>query len=421
MRAGEEDLEFVSQDKQISEADVVVIGAGAFGVSAAFHLAQSGLRRVVLADRFAPGTQSSPRAAGLFKNVQGDETRTRLARLSIGKMLNLEAETGQPSLAVRSGSLMLARTPEHAAFAKREAALAQQWGIEVERVDAATVRRLMPFIEPAGLLAAYHIPGDIYIEEPVTLLQAYMKAGERLGLIILPHTTIIGIEINRGAVRAVLTSQGRIETPVVVDAAGAWARAVGEQARARVPVVPVRHQLYITEPIAGIEAHYPIVRFIDTAVYLRPARKGLLLGGFESDPLPLDPRTQPEGFSMDDVPLDMAVLDQHTASVARHVPVVQGAAINEHRGGLFTMTSDGRFLVGPTPELRGFWVLTGCNGSGFSFAPALGQMLAEWVMNGAPSIDLASLAPARFAIVPLDEDQLRAACVWQYGHYYDPA
>ncbi len=117
----------------------------------------------------------------------------------------------------------------------------------------------------------------------------------------------------------------------------------------------------------------------------------------------------------------MAVLERAAATVTNHVPAVRGAGIAEHRGGLFTMTADGRSLVGPAPELRGFWVITGCNGSGFSFSPALGQMLAEWIVGGAPSMDLSSLAPARFAVTPLDEDRLRAACVWQYAHYYDPA
>jgi len=95
--------------------------------------------------------------------------------------------------------------------------------------------------------------------------------------------------------------------------------------------------------------------------------------------------------------------------------------VREHRGGLFTMTTDGRFLVGPAPEVRGFWSATGCNGSGFSLSPAIGQVLAEWITAGTPSIDLSALEPARFAGAALDDERLRAAAVWQYAHYYDPA
>jgi glycine/D-amino acid oxidase-like deaminating enzyme len=404
----------------MNEAEAVVIGAGAFGVSTAFHLVQCGLKRVALLDRFEPGSQSSSRAAGLFKGIQGDETRTRLAALSINKMLNFEAETGLPSPATRSGSLMVARTPQHAEYVRREAQQAQAWGAEVELVDETAVHQLMPLIETNAIQAACHTPGDIYIEEPATLVNAYLEAGQRLGVTVLSHTAVTGIMVKAGEVQGVMTDRGIIHAPVVVDAAGGWARAVGEQAGASVPVVPVRHQLFITNAIAGVYPHYPIVRFIDSAVYIRPARGGLMLGGFESNPLSIDPRRQPGHFSVDDVPLEMGVLHALTATVSRNVPILQETRISEHRGGLFTMTSDGRFLVGPVPEVRGFWVITGCNGSGFSFSPALGQTLAEWIVEGTPSIDLSDLAPARCARMPLDEDQLHTACIWQYGHYYDP-
>lgn len=404
----------------ITEADAVVIGGGAFGASVAFHLAKQGLKRVVVLDRFAPGSQSSRRAAGLFKNIQGDLTRTRLTQLSIQKMLTFESETGLPSLAIRSGSLLVARTPEHAKSVEREVSAAREWGVTLEMIDGSEARRLMPALETEGILAVCHIPGDIYIEEPINLVEAYLEAGARLGVKVLSPTTVTGIAIKSGEVEAVITDRGRIETRTVVDAAGAWARIVGDMARARVPVAPMRHQLTITQPIVGVEPLHPIVRFIDTASYLRPARGGLMLGGFELDPMPVDPRTQPASFSIDDVPLDRAVVDKHTTAMEKNVPIVKGVGIQEHRGGLFTMTADGRFIAGPTPELRGFWVLTGCNGSGFSFSPALGQTLAEWIVEGEPSIDLSSLAPARYATVPLDEDQLLSSCIWQYGHYYDP-
>lgn len=405
----------------IDEADAVVIGAGAFGISAAFHLVQAGLKRVVLVDRFAPASQSSPRAAGLFKQIQADETRTQLAARSIKKILDFEADTSLPSPAIRSGSLMVARTPQHAEFVRREAEHSRSWGADVELVDAATVNRLMPAVESDGILAACHSPDDIYVEEPITLLNGYLEAGMRLGLRVLSHTSVIQIQVNGGEVRSVVTDKGVIQTPIVVDAAGGWARAVGDLGGARVPVVPVRHQLYITRPISGLEPNYPIVRFIDSAVYLRPARGGIMLGGFEATPMPLDPRDQQPNFSIDDVPLDMAVLKGFAVAVEKNIPALGDAPVAEHRGGLFTMTADGRFMVGPVPEVRGFWVATGCNGSGFSFAPALGQMLAEWVIGGEPSIDLTSLAPSRFATTRLDEDELRAACIWQYAHYYDPA
>ncbi len=402
-----------------SVADAVVIGAGAFGLSAAYFLAREGAGRVVVLDRYAPGSQTSPRAAGLFKLIQGDELRTRLAQLAVETVLGFGEETRVPLPVERSGSLLVARTEAHAAMIYREAEQSRRWGVELELIDAVEAQRLAPYLEPEGILAACSIPGDVYIEEPASLLTVYQQAAVRHGVMIFGHTPVTGIRVCNGEVAGVTIPGGEIAAPVVVDAAGAWARHVGRLAGASVPVVPMRHQLYITQPIAGMEPSFPIVRLIDAAVYVRPARGGIMLGGFESDPLPLDPAERDESFSMDDVPLDFAVLERLTGLVDRNLPALRQAGLQEHRGGLFTMTADGLFLVGPVPGARGLWTITGCNGSGFSFSPALGRVLAEWIVHGEPSLDIRRLSPERFTRHVSDEE-LVAAAVWQYTHYYTP-
>ncbi|MDB5075698.1 MAG: putative dehydrogenase protein [Chloroflexi bacterium] len=401
-----------------SQADAVVIGAGALGLSTAYHLASMGLREVVVLDRFAPGSQASPRAAGLFKQIQTDITRTRLAALSIQKVTNFAAETGVDLPVQRSGSILAARTQKYAEIVRAEAAQARAWGVDLALLDSDEAHRLMPYLEAGTTAAACYTPGDVYIEEPASLLMAYLQAGAKLGVTVLGNTPVTGIRVKNGEVVGALTSEGSIATPIVVDAAGAWARQVGSLADAQVIVAPIRHQLYITDPILGVEPTYPILRSIDTAVYIRPARGGLMFGAFEKDPLPLDPRERGSSFSMDDVPLELAVLERLTESIADQVPALHGATVNEHRGGLFTMTSDGQFIVGPQPGIAGLWSATGCNGSGFSLSPGIGQVLAEWIVTGAASMDLSALAPGRFARVH-DEDWLREAAVWQYSHYYE--
>lgn len=398
--------------------DTIIIGAGAFGSSLAFHLAANG-KRVALVDRFAAASQTSPRAAGLFKQIQSTSTRTRLAVLSCNKLENFERETGLPSPAVKSGSLMVARSREHAAYVRREAEQAKLWGADIETVDNAEAARRMPLLETHDLLASAYSP-DIYIEEPIQMLRSYLDAGKARGVTLLEHTPVTGIRIVENEVRGVTTTNGELDAPVVVDAAGAWARAVGLFGNARVPIVPMRHQLYITYPIPGADAHLPILRFVDSAVYVRPARGGLMVGGFEADPMPVDVRAR-QDFSMEQVPLDFSPLEEQTRTVENSLPSLRDTTIQEHRGGLFTMTSDGHFLAGPLPGVRGLWALTGCNGSGFSFSPALGQVMAEWIADGEPSIDLTEFSPARFANQTLSDEDLTAACVWQYAHYYDPA
>ncbi len=401
------------------DADVVVIGTGAFGLSVTAHLARLGVRRVVALDRFKIASQTSPRAAGLFKLVQADELRTRLARLAVDTVRNFDVEFGVPVPFVHSGSLMLARTDRHSRLIEEEVGAAQRWGVEVELISAQEASRLAPYLEPEEIRQAAYVPGDIYIEEPASLLEAYYTAAVRLGATVVGDVPVIGIQVQNGAIRAVETPLGQIRTETVVDAAGAWVRQVSQLAGVDIAVLPMRHQLAITHPIPGIEATYPITRVFDAAVYVRPCRNGLMWGGFESDPLPLDPANREHDFCIELVPLEFRVLERCAELVRRVIPSLLDAAVQEHRGGLFTMTPDGRFIAGPVPKVRGLWVLSGCNGSGFSFSPALGRLLAEWIVGGAPSIDLGPLAPGRF-VGAIDPGVLVERAIFQYTHYYEP-
>jgi glycine/D-amino acid oxidase-like deaminating enzyme len=399
-------------------ADVVVIGAGAFGLSVALHCALRG-RSVVVVERATAGSQASRRAAGLFKSVQADKLRTALARHSIDKVLRFEEWAGVPLDVARSGSVLIARTDRHQAILATEVERSRGWGVDL----AGTGSGRASYYEAAGPELAVWCPEDVYIEEPDDLVQAYLAAGRLRGVEVLEAEPAIAVLAEHGRVTGVDTSERRIETPVVVDAAGAWVRQVAELARGPFPrckvyVAPFRHQLLITEPSASVQASDPIVRVIDAAVYLRPARGGLMVGGFEPDPMPLDPRLQAESFSTDDVPLDLGLLRKLAGQVEREAPLAVSGLVADHRAGLFTMTPDGRFIAGPVPSLPGLWVASGCNGSGFSFSPAIGEALADWITDGSQSAQLAPFTPARFGQV--GDNQLVQSGAWQYSHYYEP-
>jgi glycine/D-amino acid oxidase-like deaminating enzyme len=322
-----------------------------------------------------------------------------------------------------SGSLLVARGGGHKKLLAAELDQSRRWGVNLAAVSPAeAAERTGGYYRPAGDEDVVWCPEDVYIEEPGALIDAYLAAARQAGVQVLADEPVTAISISQGAVTGLATAARRIETGVVVDAAGAWVRQVGELAGAWVAAAPVRHQLLVTEPVPGMPAGAPITRILDYAVYLRPARGGLMLGGFESAPLPVDPRAEAPGFDTDDVPLDRGVLDTMAAQVAALVPAVQTAvrrgAVAEHRGGLFTMSPDGRFLAGPVPEVPGLWVASGCNGSGFSSSPAIGEALAGWITGGRPPVDLSSLSPARFGGLP--DSTLVERGTWQYAHYYDP-
>lgn len=404
----------------VSQADAVVIGAGAFGLSTAFQLASLGAGTVVVLDRFAPGSQTSPRAAGLYKLVQADETLTRLAQSSVEIIRGFSQATGIPLPYVESGSLLAARTGEHAALIDDEARASAGWGVELEQLDAAGVHRIAPYLSGKEIRSAWFIPNDIYIEEPRTLLEAYMAAIRQLGSHVVGEAPVTEILRRDGEIVGVVTPRGEIATPLVIDAAGAWARGVGSLAGADLPIAPVRHQLLITRPIAGMAPTEPIARIVDASAYLRPARGGLMMGGMETGPLVLEPRLDPT-FEMSQTPLDMTILDTFTTALGPLVPALGDTPVAEHRGGLFTMTPDARFLAGPVPGVRGLWTATGCNGSGFSISAGIGRALAEWIVGGEPPFDLSILDPGRFGPGPFADEALAEAGRERYANYYTPS
>jgi glycine/D-amino acid oxidase-like deaminating enzyme len=377
-------------------------------LSTALHCALAG-RSVVVAERGTAGSQASGRAAGLFKSVQADELRTRLARRSIARAASFADWAGVPLEVARSGSFLIARTAQHRKYLARELAQSRGWGADVREADPALVAERVSFYRAAGEEFALWCPEDIYIAEPKGLIEAYLAACRLREVVVAENEPVIGIPVTGGRAAGVQTADRTIAAPVVVDAAGGWVRQVAELAGAPVPLGP--------DP--GIDPADPIVRVVDAAVYLRPSRGGLMFGGFEADPLPFDPRQQPPSFTTDDLPLDLAVLRKLAAQVSAEAPAASAAPVAEHRGGLFTMSPDGRFVAGPVPELPGLWVASGCNGSGFSSSPALGEALATWIATGTPPPGMEALSPGRFGTLP--DDVLISRGLWQYAHYYDPA
>jgi glycine/D-amino acid oxidase-like deaminating enzyme len=388
----------------IAGADVVVVGSGAFGASVAWHLARLG-RRVAIVDRFDPGSQTSPRAAGQTQKVRYDEVTARLAIRSVDKIRAFEAETGQPLACHQVGGIKLARTPGYAQQVRDEVARGQAWGIDIELVDQSEARRLAPYVDFSRALAIWWTASDLYLE-PGDLPRAYVA-----------NTPVTGVVLRDGAVEGVETSGGTIRTATVVDAAGAWAPAVAAMAGVSVPAVPVRHQLYITEPVDEVTADMPIARVVDAQVYVRPERGGLLFGGYEPDPVAVDPATLESGIG--GLPLDMAPLRRLTDDVLPEYPVLRGRPIAELRGGLPTMTPDGHHLFDRAAGVRGFWVMSGCVVAGLSISPAIGEAMAQWIVNGDPGYDMGQFRLDRFGERYRDPAALRDACLQRYSHHYE--
>lgn len=401
----------------ISKADVVVVGSGGLGAATAYFLAKRGGLRVALLDKHDIGSQTSPRAAGMVSCVRKSDLMIELIKDACRKIENFTAETGQPLDWVHSGSLKIARRPQDVEVLAVDLERGRRMDLDVEQISPESATRLNPFLTTSDVLAALRIGDDRYFD-PAQIAVGFARAAVAQGAIVLPNTNVTEVCIESGTVTGVQTGNGSIQAPVVVDAAGAWTRQVAEASGIHVPLVPTRQQLIVTEPLDGVRADLPMVRIMDAAVYARPCQRGFLWGVYEENPRFFDMESMGPNFDVKEMPLDIEVLHRAADDVKEQLPVLRTAKVREFRGGIPTMTADGQHILGPAPGVKGFFFASGCNVAGLSISPALGEILATWIVDGKSPKDLSAMSPTRFENDPRSEEQLRRNAAWQYRHFY---
>jgi len=406
----------VSAGGGVHTAAAIVIGSGAFGASTAYHLARRGAD-VILVDQHALGSQTSPRAAGLTSKADAMPLLARLRHEACVAFERFEAEMGRSVNYHRSGSLKAAYTDAGAARLSANLETARALGIEARLVSATEAERLAPHFTPGPARAIGHVPSDGWLD-PATVATGFAARAADLGARMLPFTRVENLLRVDGRVLGVATAAGEIRAPVVVDAAGAWTSRVAAAAGITLPLVPVRHQLFVTEAIAGVGPLQPIVRLLEASVYVRYEQGGLLFGGYEDRPQVLDPAHFPPGFQIADLSLDLGVLRSLVDEVATHFPALATARVAVHRGGAPTMTPDGRPIVGRVPGLEGLYVASGCCVGGLGLSPAAGRALADLILDGRSDPDLGPLSVERFRGRYENPRELEAACVGEYARKY---
>jgi glycine/D-amino acid oxidase-like deaminating enzyme len=401
----------------LDRADVVVVGAGGLGAASAYYLTKQKGLRVILLDQHGIGSQTSPRAAGMVSCLRKSDIMIALIKDACSKIESFTEETGQPLSWVRSGSLKIARRPADADVLQADFRRGHAMGLDVEIISPGDVTALHPFVQSKGIEGVVRIGDDRYFD-PAQIATGYAAAAAARGAHVFPNTPVFAVDIKGSCVTGVTTEKGKIHAPVVVDAAGAWTRDLAEISNIKVPLVPTRQQLIVTEQVAGAAADLPMVRIMDAAVYMRPCLGGFLWGVYEEHPRFFDMRSLGPSFEIKNMPLDRSILDAAAADVADQLPVLGTAGMREFRGGIPTMTADGHHILGPSPELAGFFFASGCNVAGLSIAPALAEKLASWIIDGSPPIDLSCMAFERFAGSSWSDEKLERAAAWQYRHFY---
>lgn len=394
-------------------ADVIVVGAGGFGTSIAFHLASRGAG-VVLLDRSAAVSETTAMAAGIAMQVHPTEAASRLALDSMAMVEALAATTGRALDYQRAGSIKVARTAAHAQIVRDEIAFGRRLGVAIDPLTAAEAEALAPWLTLAGATAISIVRGDLHFE-PTDLPRIYLDAAREVGVAVHEGTTVRRLLIADGAVTGVETDDGAIAARVVVIAAGGWSAGLAAAAGCAVPAVPVRHELFVTAPIDGIAADTPHVRVMDANAYARPYRGGLMFGAYEAAPTEVDAGESPDGLPPALASPAVALADR-AAPVFDVIPALATAIAVEVRAGVPTMSPDGTFIVDALPGAAGAFVVAGDNVMGLHVSPAVGALLAGWIVDGERPARLAPFGLGRFA--HRTPAELHDAALAQYATKY---
>ena len=373
-----------------TSARVVVIGGGVIGSSVAYHLTKLGCTDVVLLERKQLTCGTTWHAAGLLTTLRDTEAQTRLAKYTQDLYRRLEAETGQATGLIDCGSIQLAMTDDKAHEMRRGCAMARCFGVENHEISAADVQAMWPLADVSDVKAAFHFPNDARAN-PADVAQALVKGARLGGARIFEHTKVTGIERRRGRVSGVRTDQGDIQAEYVVNCAGMWAREVGRMAGVNVPLQACEHYYMISEPIEGVHNMLPILRDPGNSAYIREEAGKLMVGFFEPVGRPWAIGGIPEDFCFNDIPPDWDRMMPYVERAMRRVPCLLERGIRLFFCGPESFTPDHNYLMGPAPNLQNFFVAAGMNSLGILSAGGVGMVMAHWITEGLPPMDMWSV------------------------------
>jgi glycine cleavage system T protein len=397
-------------------ARAVVVGGGAGGASIAYWLTRLGWSDVVLCERSELTSGSTFHSAGLVGQLRGSLSLTKMMMRSVDLYRSLEAEVGLRTGWHEVGSLRLASSAERMEELRRQAGWARTFDLPLELISAREALDLFPVMSPEGVLGAAYLPTDGYID-PSQLTFALIEGARRRGAEICTNTRVTSIDVNHGRVRGVDTTAGRIDTEVVVNAGGMFAREIGSMAGIDVPIVPMAHEYLVTKP-AGLPLDLPTMRDPSLLVYFRGESGGLVAGGYERNPAPWGLDGIPPDFNGKLLTEDWERFAPLMENAVVRVPTLADAEVIRLINGPEAFTPDGEFILGET-EVRGFWVAAGFCAHGLAGAGGMGQLVAEWIVEGIPAFDVWHMDSRRFGPHYARQDYTLARTVEIYSTYYD--
>lgn len=398
-------------------AKAVIIGGGIVGCSTAYHLGKLGWTDTVLLERKKLTSGTTFHAAGLVGQLRTSANITQLLGYSVDLYNRLEAETGLQTGWKMNGGLRLACNDERWTEVKRQATTAHSFGLEMQLLTPKEAQDLWPLMTIDDLKGAAFLPTDGQAN-PSDITQSLARGARMAGVKIFEDTPVTRIIVDDGRIRGVETPAGTIECEKVILCAGQWTRTLAATVGVNVPLVSVEHQYMITERIPGITPGLPTLRDPDRLTYWKEEVGGLVMGGYEPNPVPWAQKGIPEGFHYELLTSNFDHFEQFMDLAIGRVPALETAGIKQLINGPESFTPDGNFILGEAPELKNMFVGAGFNAFGIAAGGGAGMALAEWVAKGAAPFDLWPVDIRRFGRVHQSTDWVRTRTLEAYGKHY---
>jgi len=368
----------------IKYADIVIIGGGVQGCSIAYNLAKRGQKNIIILEKNTCASGSSGRCGAGFRQQFGTEMNCILARESIKILERLTEELDYDIEFNQKGYLILAYTEKELAQFKKNVQLEQSLGINAHLVTPEEAKEIVPPLNTSDVLAASYCPKDGNVN-PLLTTFAYAEAAQRLGVKLYRFTDAQKVESEHNKVTAVLTNQGRILTNTVVNAAGGYAREVGEMAGIEIPVYSQRHQILVTEPVTPLWES--MLMSFSRNFYFQQLPHGSIVGGYG------DPEHEIKGH---DISSSWQFVSTMAKKMTRLIPVIKNVRVVRQWSGSYNMSPDSQPILGEHPRLKGYYMSVGFSGHGFMLAPVSGKMLAQCILEEEIELPIEKLDIGRF-------------------------
>ena len=400
-----------------NRAEVVIVGGGIAACSIAYHLTKIGITDVVLCERKQLTCGTTWHAAGLVGQLRATRNMTELAKYTSELFGGLEAETGQATGFKQNGSISVAKTQARFEEFLRGASMGKSFGLEVEVLSVDDIKRLHPLVDTTDIVGGVLLPKDGQTN-PIDTTQALAKGAKMRGARIFEQTKVERILVEGGRAVGVLTDKGEIRAKTVVIAGGMWSRDLGASVGVNLPLHAAEHFYIVTEPMDGVPANLPVMRIPDEYAYYKEDAGKILLGAFEPNAKPWGMNGIPENFEFDTLPEDIEHFEPVLEFAMERLPILQQAGIQLFFNGPESFTPDDRYLLGETPEVRDLFVACGFNSIGIQSSGGVGKVLADWIRDRHPPMDLADVDVRRMASFQNNKTYLRDRTTETLGLLY---